>query len=88
MALYKIFTTPLCGYCAKAEDILKRNNLEYEVFERSPENKVYLFQIDPLLEDLDHAGCLTYPQVFVGEKRIGGCDDLIRYEEECLQYIG
>ncbi len=85
MALYKLFVTPLCGYCAKAEDILKRNGLEYEVFERTPENLKYLFDLDPGLEDFFTSDILTYPQVFVGDKRIGGCNQLEEYEEECLR---
>ena len=82
MALYKIFTTPLCGYCAKAESRLARNHLEYEVFDRTDKNEQLLFKMAPQLAD---SIFLTYPQVFVGKKLIGGCDDLETYEEECLR---
>lgn len=82
MALYKIFTTPLCGYCAKAEMILSRNHLEYEVFDRNEENEELLYQMAP---ELEGSIFMTYPQVFVGKKLIGGCDDLETYEEECLR---
>jgi glutaredoxin len=84
MALYKIFITPLCGYCAKAEQILKQNGVEYEVFERTSENLDYLYDLSP---DLEHT-FFTFPQVFVGKKRIGGSDDLEQYTEDCLGGIG
>jgi|TARA_R110002072_G_scaffold279899_1_gene442085 glutaredoxin 3 len=85
MALYKIFITPLCGYCAKAEQILKQNGVQYEVFERTDENTEYLHNLAP---ELKYGALTTYPQVFVGKKRIGGSDDLEQYAEDCLGGLG
>ena len=52
------------------------------MFDRTDKNEQLLFKMAPQLAD---SIFLTYPQVFVGKKLIGGCDDLETYEEECLR---
>ncbi|MCP5322888.1 MAG: glutaredoxin 3 [Candidatus Paracaedibacteraceae bacterium] len=65
-----IYTKPYCPYCVKAEGILKRNNIPYEVVDIS---------IDPILVDemlKRSGGRKTVPQIFINQVHIGGCDDL------------
>lgn len=65
-----IYTTPFCPYCFRAKRILKDKGLDYTEINVS---------IDPALrsEMMKKAGGrYTVPQIFIGERHIGGSDDL------------
>lgn len=65
-----MYTKPHCPYCVKAEGILRRNNISYEVVDISA---------DPALADEMiqlSGGRKTVPQIFINQVHIGGCDDL------------
>lgn len=84
--LYKVFTTPNCSFCSRVIQILENHKLPYTVYDRTAENKKYLYDLAPHLEDLP---ILTYPQVFgPGDKYIGGCDKFLEYDEQCLWGTG
>ena len=69
-AAIEIYTRPGCGYCTAAKSLLTRKNAaftEYNVAMDSTYRK----------EMYDRAGAgSTFPQIFIGETHIGGCDDL------------
>ena len=64
-----IYTKPFCPYCERAEALLRRKGVEFEEIVAS---------IDPekRKEMQERSGRMTYPQVFIGDRHIGGCDDL------------
>lgn len=65
-----IYTTPFCGYCHAAKRLLSRKGLSFEEVDVSG---------DLLLrrEMMDRSGGRrTVPQIFIGERHIGGSDDL------------
>jgi len=69
-AAIEIYTRPGCGYCSAAKSLLTRKKAaftEYEVAEDSSvRQKMY-----------DRAGAgSTFPQIFIGETHVGGCDEL------------
>ncbi len=71
MAKVKIYTTPICPYCVRAKSLLKRKGVQFE--------EVDVF-IDPdAREEMETLarGRQTVPQIFIGERHVGGCDDLI-----------
>jgi glutaredoxin 3 len=70
MAKVTIYTRPFCGYCARAVSLLETKGADFEEIEAG---------MDPSLrkEMMDRSGRTTFPQIFVGEQHIGGCDDML-----------
>jgi glutaredoxin 3 len=70
-----IYTKSYCPYCVKAKRLLEGKALDYT--EIDVENNATLLQ-EMLSKSL---GRKTVPQIFLGDKHIGGCDDLYALEE-------
>ncbi len=70
MAKVTIYTRPFCGYCARALKLLSDKGADFTEVEAG---------MDPKLrqEMMDRSGRTTFPQIFVGEQHIGGCDDMV-----------
>ena len=70
MAKVTIYTRPFCGYCARALALLANKGADFEEIEAG---------MDPDLrrEMMDRSGRTTFPQIFVGDQHIGGCDDML-----------
>jgi glutaredoxin 3 len=65
-----IYTTPICPYCVRAKALLKKKGVPFE------EIDVFM---DPDARDAMEArsgGRRTVPQIFVGDRHVGGCDEL------------
>ena len=76
MANVRIYTTPICPYCARAKALLTRKGVEFE------EVDVYM-DAAARKEMLEKSGGKrTVPQIFIGERHIGGCDDLHALDAE------
>ena len=73
MAKVTIYTRPFCGYCARALKVLGDKGADFTEVEAG---------MDPKLrqEMMDRSGRTTFPQIFVGEQHIGGCDDMMALE--------
>lgn len=69
MANVRIYTTPFCPYCARAKALLTQKGVTFE------EVDVYM-DAAARKEMMDKSGGRTVPQIFIGERPIGGCDDL------------
>jgi glutaredoxin 3 len=65
-----IYTKPGCPYCTAAKALLTKKGVDFTeiVASNDPEKKQEMIQRS--------GGRMTFPQVFVGEKHIGGSDDL------------
>ncbi len=70
-----IYIKSYCPYCVKAKRLLEGKALDYT--EIDVENNATLLQ-EMLSKSL---GRKTVPQIFLGDKHIGGCDDLYALEE-------
>jgi glutaredoxin 3 len=69
-----IYTRILCGYCMRAKHLLKRKGVAFEEIDAG-------FNAEKRAEMLARSGgASTYPQIFVGEHHVGGCDDLVALE--------
>lgn len=70
MADVVIYTKPGCPYCTAAKALLDKKGVDFTeiVASSDPEKKQEMIQRS--------GGRMTFPQVFVGEKHIGGSDDL------------
>lgn len=68
-----IYTTPYCPYCIRAKQLLDGKQVSYrEIGVHS----------DPALrqEMMQRSGRRTVPQIWVGERHVGGFDDLAALE--------
>jgi len=75
MAHVTIYTRPFCGYCARALKLLGDKAADFTEIEAG---------MDPKLrqEMMDRSGRATFPQIFIGDQHIGGCDDMMALERE------
>jgi glutaredoxin 3 len=69
MKKVKIYTWTFCPFCVEAKNILKKKNIDFDEI-------VIDGQKEALANLKEETDCGTVPQIFVGEKFIGGCDDL------------
>ena len=76
MAHVTIYTRPFCGYCARALSVLGEKGADFTEVEAG---------MDPALrkEMMDRSGGrATFPQIFIGDEHIGGCDDMLALDED------
>ena len=75
MAKVTIYTRPFCPYCARALALLNDKGADFTEIEAG---------MDPALrqEMMQRSGRNTFPQIFVGEQHIGGCDDMMALEDQ------
>ncbi|MFK4824799.1 glutaredoxin 3 [Paenochrobactrum sp. BZR 588] len=64
-----IYTRPGCPYCTKAKALLSQKNVAFNEINAgaTPELRAEMQQ---------KSGRNTFPQIFVGDYHVGGCDDL------------
>ena len=65
-----IYTKDWCPYCRAAKDLLRQKGVAFEEIEITgkPEAREAMVQ--------RARGRSTVPQIFIGERHVGGCDDL------------
>jgi len=68
-----IWTKPNCSFCTQAKLMLYEEGIEYETRLVDEVN----WTNDEMLKMAPDE--LTYPQIFLGSKHVGGCDDLEAY---------
>lgn len=71
MAQVTIYTRPFCGYCARALSLLEKKGADFQEIEAG---------MDPALRQemmQRSGGGATFPQIFIGDQHIGGCDDMM-----------
>ncbi len=64
-----IYTRAMCGYCSAAKRLLDRKGVSYTEHDAS-------FSPDLRQEMMARSGRATFPQIFIGDTHVGGCDDL------------
>jgi glutaredoxin 3 len=65
-----IYTTPFCGYCHSAKRLLSRKGVTFEEIDVGSDR----VRRDEMVERA--GGRRTVPQIFIGGRHVGGCDDL------------
>ena len=73
MADITIYTRQLCGYCSAAKRLLDSKSAAYTEHDAT-------FDASLRQEMMRRSGRSTFPQIFVGERHVGGCDDLMALE--------
>jgi len=70
-----IYTRMMCGYCAAAKRLLDSKGVAYTEHDAT-------FSPELRQEMVRRAnGRSTFPQIFIGELHVGGCDDLHALDE-------
>ncbi len=70
MAKIEIYTSPFCGFCHRAKQLLNSKGAgftEYDVMMNRGEKARMVARAD---------GRQTVPQIFIDDRHIGGCDEL------------
>ena len=66
----QMYTTAICPYCVRAEQLLRQRGVtDIEKIRID----LYLARKDEMIA---RTGRRTVPQIFIGDRHIGGCDDL------------
>jgi glutaredoxin 3 len=74
MAAVTLYTRPLCPYCVRAVSLLKKKGVAFEEIDAG-------FNAEKKQEMIQRAnGARTFPQIFIGEEHIGGCDEMMALE--------
>ena len=64
-----VYTRAMCGYCSAARELLDSKGVAYEELDTTLSGKLRR-------EMQDRSGRHTVPQIFIGERHIGGYDDM------------
>ncbi|XBQ14794.1 MAG: glutaredoxin 3 [Oceanicaulis sp.] len=74
MAAVTVYTRPLCPYCVRAVSLLKQKGVDFEEIDAG-------FDAEKKKEMVQRAnGARTFPQIFIGDTHVGGCDDMMALE--------
>ena len=72
-----IYTTPICPYCVRAKDLLKKKGVStWEEIDVSKDPEIREAMITRA------AGRRTVPQIFIGDTHVGGFDDMHALDKE------
>ena len=73
MAAVLMYCTAACPFCQSAERLLRDKGVEFEKIrvDLQPELRVEMQQ---------KSGRRTVPQIWIGDRHVGGCDDLYALE--------
>ncbi|MEM8795562.1 MAG: glutaredoxin 3 [Pseudomonadota bacterium] len=75
MAPVTIYTRKFCPYCTAAKQLLKAKGASYEEFDATMDRGLKAEMVKRA------KGGSTFPQIFIGEQHVGGCDELYALED-------
>ena len=76
MTSVEIYTRPGCGYCSAAKSLLTRKKAAFTELNVATDSALRQ-------QMYDRAGAgTTFPQIFIGETHVGGCDELYALDRE------
>ncbi len=70
MAKVVMYTKPGCPYCARALSLLESKRADVQDISAAFDPKLKAEMVARA------GGRATFPQIFIGEQHVGGCDDL------------
>lgn len=74
MAKVEIYTTPFCGYCARAKGLLEKKGAAYDEMD-------VMEDAAKRMEMRERSRRSTVPQIFINGQHIGGSDELAALEQ-------
>ena len=69
-----IYTRSWCGYCSAAKDLLRNKGVNFKDIDIEATSGARQEMVQKA------RGRTSVPQIFIGERHIGGCDDLFALE--------
>ena len=69
MAPVIIYTRQFCGFCSAAKRLLQSKEVEFEERDATGDSALRA-------EMIARSGRFTFPQIFIGDRHVGGCDEL------------
>ena len=69
-----IYTRMMCGYCSAAKSLLQKKGVKYTEKDGSFDRSIRAEMVQR------SNGGSTFPQIFIGNKHVGGCDELHELE--------
>ena len=76
MAKVLMYSTAVCPFCVRAEQLLKRKgvtDIEKVRVDLEPEQRMAM---------MERTGRRTVPQIYIGETYVGGCEELFELDHE------
>ena len=73
MPKVEMYTKAFCPFCVRAEALLKDKGVEFIKIPAAMDR-------DKRKEMNERSGRNTFPQIFIDNKHIGGCDDIFALE--------
>lgn len=70
-----IYTFSTCPYCIRAKRLMDNKGVKYEEIEISNNNE----KLEELKQRTNSA---TVPQIFINDRFIGGCDDIVELHKK------
>ena len=74
MPKFEIYTKATCGYCWRAKELLEHKHIEYKEYAVDFGGPVKQTMVNRA------NGRMTVPQIFIDDRHVGGCDDLLALE--------
>jgi len=75
-AAIEIYTRPGCGYCSAAKSLLNRKKATFTEYDAGKDPSVRQQMYDRV------GASVTFPQIWIGETHVGGCDELYALDRE------
>lgn len=75
MADITIYTSMLCGYCARAKALLETKGVPYTEIDVT-------FSPGKRQEMVERAGQTSVPQIWIGDTHVGGSDELVALDRQ------
>jgi glutaredoxin 3 len=75
MPIVRMYSTPICPYCLRAERLLNKKGVQVHkiLVNNNPQEMTKMIEI---------TGRRTVPQIFIGDRHVGGFDDLVELDLE------
>ncbi|MFK7792627.1 MAG: glutaredoxin 3 [Devosiaceae bacterium] len=74
MANVTIYTRAMCGFCSRAKSLLKQKGVAFHEHDATMKPAIKAEMV------AKSGGAATFPQIFIGDAHVGGCDDLFALE--------
>ena len=73
MPQIRMYSTQICPYCIRAERLLNNKGVQVDkiLVDRNPQEMNTMIEI---------TGRRTVPQIFIGDRHVGGYDDLVELD--------
>lgn len=69
----RVYTTRICPYCVRAKQLLTQKGVAYTEIDVSHDAEARQKLVEITRQR-------TVPQIFIGDRHVGGCDDLYALE--------